>query len=67
MEMNFYVNNKILRNVQQLVKDFDGRFKHNPLIMRYESNVTITFDNPSNGNKFNTMLWIIKQPFFSKR
>jgi hypothetical protein len=53
-----------LRYVQNLVKRFDGRFKCNPLCMKYRALVDVSFSNGHNMGRFHMMLSIMDQPFF---
>ncbi len=64
MVTTFWHSVKQLRRVQDLVKRYDGRFVHNPLVMRDTALVEISFDDIHNGNMFSLMRHILQQKFF---
>jgi hypothetical protein len=64
METSFWVQTNLLPRVQQLVKNYDGRFKGNPINVGTSSLTTLTFDDCSNSRMFCVMLQIVKQPYF---
>ena len=64
MRMSFYSLTKKLKHLQNLVKRYDGRFVHNPIIIIDQANVVLTFEDINNANKFNLMHHITQQSYF---
>ena len=64
MEISFFTQTKILRQVQTLVKRYNGYFKYNPLIMQDSAQVALTFEDVMSANKFSIMLRISEMKHF---
>lgn len=64
MKMSFWCRVKNLIHIQNLVKQYNGRFVYNPLIIKNQANVVLSFEEIDKANKFNAMKCVTEQSYF---
>lgn len=64
MKMTFYHSAKQLRRVQDLVKQYNGRFECNPLVSNDTALIEISFEDVHAVKGFSVCRQILQQKYF---